>query len=146
MLLGLCRPDLWLTGHALCQSKSGLVQEHQTSVHRWQQEAKHGGAAQVTGLAVSPNHPYVFSCGLDKMVKCWDMEYNKVIRQYHGHLSGVYSLSLNPDLSLVLTGKSCALCLCCSSESPVCVIVSPGQWSSAGTWRTTRSSASTMAT
>ena len=34
--------------------------------------------AQVTGLAVSPNHPYVFSCGLDKMVKCWDMEYNKV--------------------------------------------------------------------
>ena len=33
---------------------------------------------QVTGLAVSPNHPYVFSCGLDKMVKCWDMEYNKV--------------------------------------------------------------------
>ena len=35
-------------------------------------------AMQVTGLAVSPNHPYVFSCGLDKMVKCWDMEYNKV--------------------------------------------------------------------
>ena len=36
------------------------------------------GPAQVTGLAVSPHHPYVFSCGLDKMVKCWDMEYNKV--------------------------------------------------------------------
>ena len=65
--------------------------------------------AQVTGLAVSPNHPYVFSCGLDKMVKCWDMEYNKVIRQYHGHLSGVYSLSLNPDLSLVLTGAPQAM-------------------------------------
>ena len=34
--------------------------------------------AQVTGLAVSPRHPYLFSCGLDKQVKCWDLEYNKV--------------------------------------------------------------------
>lgn len=33
---------------------------------------------QVTGIAVSDRHPYMFSCGLDKMVKCWDMEYNKV--------------------------------------------------------------------
>ena len=33
--------------------------------------------AQVTGLAVSDRHPYMFSCGLDKMVKCWDLEYNK---------------------------------------------------------------------
>jgi len=35
-------------------------------------------AVQVTGLAVSPRHPYMFSCGLDKMVKCWDLEQNKV--------------------------------------------------------------------
>jgi hypothetical protein len=27
------------------------------------------------------------------MVKCWDLESNKVIRHYHGHLSGVYSLT-----------------------------------------------------
>lgn len=33
---------------------------------------------QVTGLAVSARHPYMFSCGLDKMVKCWDLEQNKV--------------------------------------------------------------------
>jgi hypothetical protein len=26
---------------------------------------------------VSDRHPYMFSCGLDKMVKCWDLEYNK---------------------------------------------------------------------
>ena len=37
-----------------------------------------GHIEQVTGLAVSRDHPYMFSCGLDKMVKCWDMEYNKV--------------------------------------------------------------------
>lgn len=38
-------------------------------------------AVQVTGIAVSDRHPYMFSCGLDKQVKCWDMEYNKVLPQ-----------------------------------------------------------------
>jgi len=36
------------------------------------------------------------------MVKCWDLETNKVIRHYHGHLSGVYSLAcvaLAPQLA-----------------------------------------------
>ena len=37
-----------------------------------------GTDLQVTGLAVSDRHPYMFSAGLDKMVKCWDLEYNKV--------------------------------------------------------------------
>lgn len=36
-----------------------------------------GHIEQVTGLAVSARHPYMFSCALDKMVKCWDLEYNK---------------------------------------------------------------------
>ncbi|KAK9793732.1 hypothetical protein WJX73_004413 [Symbiochloris irregularis] len=44
------------------------------------------------------------------MVKCWDMEYNKVIRQYHGHLSGVYCLKLHQDLNLVLTGGRDSVC------------------------------------
>lgn len=38
----------------------------------------HQLSPQVTGLAVSSRHPYMFSCGLDKMVKCWDLEQNKV--------------------------------------------------------------------
>lgn len=37
------------------------------------------------------------------MVKCWDLEANKVIRHYHGHLSGVYSLSLHPTLDVLVT-------------------------------------------
>ena len=32
---------------------------------------------QVTGIAVSDRHPYMFSGSLDKEVKCWDLEYNK---------------------------------------------------------------------
>lgn len=38
-----------------------------------------------------------------QMVKCWDLEANKVIRHYHGHLSGVYSLSLHPTLDVLVT-------------------------------------------
>ena len=37
------------------------------------------------------------------MVKCWDLEVNKVIRHYHGHLSGVYTLSLHPTLDILVT-------------------------------------------
>ncbi|CAE6527064.1 unnamed protein product [Rhizoctonia solani] len=55
------------------------------------------------GLAVSPRHPYLFSAGEDKMVKCWDLETNKVIRHYHGHLSGVYALDLHPTLDVLVT-------------------------------------------
>jgi pleiotropic regulator 1 len=38
------------------------------------------------------------------MVKCWDLEYNKVIRHYHGHLSGVYCLALHPTIDILVTG------------------------------------------
>jgi pleiotropic regulator 1 len=42
--------------------------------------------------------------GEDKQVKCWDLEQNKVVRQYHGHLSGIFSCALHPDLDLLVTG------------------------------------------
>ena len=61
------------------------------------------------GLAISDRMPYMFSVAEDKvqcvlffvvashinaicepqMVKCWDLEVNRVVRHYHGHLSGV---------------------------------------------------------
>jgi pleiotropic regulator 1 len=34
----------------------------------------------------------------------WDLEQNKTVRQYHGHLSGVYSMALHPTLDLLVTG------------------------------------------
>lgn len=37
-----------------------------------------GHVSTVRGLAVSGRHPYLFSCGEDRQVKCWDLEYNKV--------------------------------------------------------------------
>ena len=37
-----------------------------------------GHISTVRGLVVSPRQPYLFSCGEDKQVKCWDLEYNKV--------------------------------------------------------------------
>lgn len=39
-----------------------------------------GHILQVMGIAISNRHPYMFSCGLDKQVKNWDLEQNKVIR------------------------------------------------------------------
>mmetsp|Transcript_6500 Transcript_6500/g.9624 ORF Transcript_6500/g.9624 Transcript_6500/m.9624 type:complete len:253 (-) Transcript_6500:43-801(-) len=38
------------------------------------------------------------------MVKCWDLETNQVIRHYHGHLSGVFTLALHPTLDILVTG------------------------------------------
>ena len=37
-----------------------------------------GHISSIRGLAVSPRQPYLFSCGEDKQVKCWDLEQNKV--------------------------------------------------------------------
>jgi hypothetical protein len=34
----------------------------------------------------------------------WDLEQNKVIKHYHGHLSGVYSCALHPTLDILVTG------------------------------------------
>lgn len=36
--------------------------------------------------------------------------YVQVIRQYHGHLSGVYCLKVHNDLSLLLTGGRDSVC------------------------------------
>lgn len=58
----------------------------------------------VRGLAVSQRHPYLFSCSEDKKVFCWDLEYNKIIRHYHGHLSAVFCCTIHPTLDLLFTG------------------------------------------
>lgn len=34
----------------------------------------------------------------------WDLEYNKAIRHYHGHLSGVFCMALHPTLDVLITG------------------------------------------
>lgn len=44
-----------------------------------------GHISTVRGLVVSPRHPYLFSCGEDKQVKCWDLEYNKVHNHSYVH-------------------------------------------------------------
>lgn len=34
----------------------------------------------------------------------WDLETNQVVRDYYGHLSGVYCISVHPTLDLIMTG------------------------------------------
>lgn len=40
----------------------------------------------------------------DSLSTGWDLEYNKVVRHYHGHLSGVFDLKIHPTLDLIVTG------------------------------------------
>ncbi|GMM32471.1 mRNA splicing protein [Martiniozyma asiatica (nom. inval.)] len=63
-----------------------------------------GHIMAVRGMVISNRHPYLFSCSEDKTVKNWDLEKNKVIRDYHGHLSAVYTIDLHPSKDLVVTG------------------------------------------
>ncbi|KAJ7302089.1 WD40-repeat-containing domain protein [Mycena albidolilacea] len=56
-----------------------------------------------SGESMPSRHPYLFSYGEDKTVLCRDLEANKIIRHYHGHLSGVYALSLHPTLDVLVT-------------------------------------------
>ena len=89
-----------------------------------------GHISEVRGVKVSARHPYLFSCGQDHTgsfeifynqkkffaqnfsqiflkniisVKCWDLEYNRVIRHYHGHLSSVYGLDLHPTIDILVS-------------------------------------------
>ena len=75
-----------------------------------------GHISAVRGLAVSPRTTYMFSCAEDKMVKCWDLEQNKVVRHYHGHLSGVYALALHPTLDLLVPQAATAWRACGTCE------------------------------
>ena len=59
----------------------------------------------VRSVQFSPRHAYLFSAGEDKRVRCFDLEYNKVVREYHGHTSAVYSMCLHPSLDLLVTGS-----------------------------------------
>ncbi|KAG4131830.1 hypothetical protein ERO13_D09G239000v2 [Gossypium hirsutum] len=66
-----------------------------------------GHIEQIRGYS---KHTYMFSAGDDKQVKCWDLEQNKVIRSYHGYLSGVYCLALHPTIDILLTGGRDSVC------------------------------------
>ena len=52
----------------------------------------------------------VFSARFALIRLGWDLEQNKIIRNYHGHLSGVYSIALHPTLDLLMTGGRDSTC------------------------------------
>ena len=42
-----------------------------------------GHTDHVRGVKLSSRHPYLFSCGLDQTVRCWDLTMNKGIQIFH---------------------------------------------------------------
>lgn len=98
---------LTLTGHIeevrlLSPLVHGPIELVESLLVRW--------PAQVMGLEISPDYPYMFSVGRDKQVLCWDLEANRVIRKYHGHLHGVFCVALHPRLNLLFTGGRDSVC------------------------------------
>ncbi|XP_063902387.1 uncharacterized protein LOC135122075 [Zophobas morio] len=85
-----------------------------------------GHISHVRGLAVSDRHPYMFSAGEDKQVKCWDLECNKVIRHYHGHLLAVYDVCIHPTLNIIVTASRDATCRVWDMRTKACVHVLTG--------------------
>ena len=68
----------------------------------------------------------------------WDLEYNKVIRHYHGHLSGVYALALHPTLDVLISAGRDSVArvrtlrpgsvTACLRRSHHCMSVTPQVW------------------
>lgn len=69
----------------------------------------------VRALAVLARHPYLFSGGEDKTLRCWDLERTHAlagcqVRDYHGHVGGVYAVALHPELDLLFSaGRDSAI-------------------------------------
>lgn len=74
-----------------------------------------GHVLGIRSLCISKRHPYLFSGGEDKSLRCWDLERSNSdagcqIRSYHGHLGGVYSIGLHPELDVLFSGgKDCVV-------------------------------------
>lgn len=52
----------------------------------------------------------MFTCSEDKTVRWWDLEINRVIRIYHGHLTGVYALAMHPNIDILASGgRDCCM-------------------------------------
>lgn len=58
----------------------------------------------VRDVKLSTDFTYMYTCSEDCTVKCWDLTTNKAIRNYHGHMSGVYCLAIHPNQNIIATG------------------------------------------
>ncbi|OXU26628.1 hypothetical protein TSAR_012426 [Trichomalopsis sarcophagae] len=75
---------------------SGILKTAITNAH----------SGSIRGLGISPLFPHFYSCGEGGQLKCWDVEYNKMIHEYKGHASTVNSLVVNYVLTSV--GRDCS--------------------------------------
>ncbi|KAI5330352.1 hypothetical protein L3X38_029750 [Prunus dulcis] len=87
-----------------------------------------GHLGWVRSIAFDPSNKWFCTGSADCTIKIWDVGTgtlqlsltghieqirglaNKVIRSYHGHLSGVYCLPLHPTLNILLTGGRDSVC------------------------------------
>ena len=58
----------------------------------------------IRSIAVSPDGKWLVSGANDRLLKLWDMQEGKLIRQFSGHESHVYSTLFHPDGQHLLSG------------------------------------------
>ncbi|CAH6719293.1 pre-mRNA-splicing factor Prp46p [[Candida] jaroonii] len=70
-----------------------------------------GHIMAVRTTTVSSRFPYLFSGSEDRTVRCFDLERSNSpqgceIRKYHGHVGSIFTMSLHPELDILVTGGS----------------------------------------
>lgn len=81
-----------------------------------------GHISTVRGVAVSSHSPYLFSCGEDKQVKCWDLEYNKVWHHSETEVCMCVSFCSLLDFWIILTMSFCVLGDQALPRTPQCCV------------------------
>ncbi len=58
---------------------------------------RHSGAAQIRGLAFSPDGKRLASASEDKTVKLWDAQSGQILHTFAGHTEAVFGVAYSPD-------------------------------------------------
>lgn len=64
-----------------------------------------GHNERVNRVKFHPMGLHLLSCSYDKNIAFWDLETEKVLTRMKGHTASIYTMSLHPDGSLVVSSK-----------------------------------------
>ncbi|HEY0752878.1 MAG TPA: WD40 repeat domain-containing serine/threonine-protein kinase [Ktedonobacteraceae bacterium] len=96
----------------LCWSPDGkrlaVTQGRSVSIHRLEERGKtlhYRYSSSVNAVAWSPNGTYLASGGDDRVVHVWDVQTNRLVGIYHGHLKPISALSWSPNNACLVSGS-----------------------------------------
>ena len=66
-------------------------------------DSGHNGG--ITSVAVSPTSQHVATESLDGIIRLWDVESARIVREFEGHKDAVHSVKFSPDRRYLLSGS-----------------------------------------